>query len=104
MPEEKGNVDPLLGQSFFKHFKVEYSPEARTLNLKRLETADSDGATASATDPDASGQASKAASKSRRPSTRQSRASTKSRRPARSQPTTDGGEPVFPDTIPAGPN
>jgi clan AA aspartic protease (TIGR02281 family) len=106
MPEEKGDVDPLLGQSFFKHFKVEYSPEARTLNLKRLETTNSDGATASATDLDVSGQASKTASKSRRPSTRQSRASTKSRRPARglSEPSMHEGEPVAPDAAPADPN
>ena len=29
MPAEKGDVDPLLGQTFFKHFKVEYSAGAR---------------------------------------------------------------------------
>ena len=92
-----------MGQSFFKHFKVEYSPEGRTLRLKRLETTDSEGATAVA-DPDESGLSSKATSKGKRPSGRQPRASTKYRRPARSQPTTDGGEPVFPDAIPAGPN
>ncbi|MGO9597813.1 MAG: retroviral-like aspartic protease family protein [Isosphaeraceae bacterium] len=104
MPEEKGDIDPLLGQSFFKHFKVEYSPEGRTLRLKRLETTESDGTTAA--DPDDSGSASKATSKARRPGTRQPRASTKSRRPARgrSQPSMDEGEPVAPDASPAGPN
>ena len=30
MPAEKGNVDPLLGQTFFKHFKVEYSRGSQT--------------------------------------------------------------------------
>jgi hypothetical protein len=106
MPEAKGDVEPLLGQSFFKHFKVEYSPEGRTLKLKRLETAASDGATASAADPDASEPASKATAKVRRPSTHQSRASTKSRRQARSrsQPTMDEGEPVAPVATPADPN
>ena len=105
MPEAKGDIDPLLGQSFFKHFKVEYSPEGRTLRLKRLETTESDG-TAAAAAPDDSGSASKATSKARRPGTRQPRASTKSRRPARgrSQPSMDEGGPVVPDAAPADPN
>ena len=38
MPAEKGEVDPLLGQTFFKHFKVEYSTGARKLSLKKLDT------------------------------------------------------------------
>jgi clan AA aspartic protease (TIGR02281 family) len=106
MPEEKGDIDPLLGQSFFKHFQVEYSPEGRTLKLKRLETAESDSATASAAEPDASDPASKATTKTRRPSTRQSRASTKSRRQShsRSQPTMDEGDPIAPATPLADPN
>ena len=41
MPAEKGDVDPLLGQPFFKHFKVDFSPEAGRLTLKRLETTES---------------------------------------------------------------
>ena len=43
MPAEKGDVDPLLGQTFFKHFKVEYSAEAGRLSLEKLDT-DGDGA------------------------------------------------------------
>ncbi|HKM53437.1 MAG TPA: retroviral-like aspartic protease family protein [Isosphaeraceae bacterium] len=106
MPEEKGDIDPLLGQNFFKHFKVEYSPEGRTLRLKTLETTESDGTTAAAADPDDSGSASKTTSKARRPGTRQPRASTKSRRPARgrSQQSMDEGEHVAPDAAPADPN
>ena len=105
MPEEKGDIDPLLGQSFFKHFKVEYSPEGRTLRLKRLETTDSAGATAAA-DPDENAPSGKAASKGKRPSTRQPRDGTKYRRQARShsQPGMDEGEPVAPDTAPTDPN
>lgn len=37
MPAEKGDVDPLLGQTFFKYFKVEFNAEAGKLNLKKLE-------------------------------------------------------------------
>ena len=105
MPEEKGDVDPLLGQSFFKHFKVEYSPEGRTLRLKRLETTESDGATAAA-DPDENAPSGKAASKGRRSSMRQPRDGTKYRRQTRShsQPGMDEGEPVAPDTAPTDPN
>src|SRR5262249_47563736 len=40
MPEGKGDVDSLLGQSFFKQFEVKFSHEAGTLALKRLEPAD----------------------------------------------------------------
>ena len=65
MPAEKGDVDPLLGQTFFKHFKVEYSAEARKLSLKKLDT-DGDGAeTKSMADADAKPSA-KATTKGRR--------------------------------------
>jgi clan AA aspartic protease (TIGR02281 family) len=70
MPEGKEDVDSLLGQSFFKQFKVEFSHEAGTLALKRLETGD----------PSASTDEAKAAGVETKPSTK---AATKSRRPAR---------------------
>src|SRR5271166_3329490 len=63
MPAEKGDVDPLLGQTFFKHFKVEYSAEARRLSLKKLDT-DGDE-TKSVADAEAKPSA-KAATKGRR--------------------------------------
>ena len=63
MPAEKGDVDPLLGQSFFKHFKVEYSAEARKLSLKKLETEGDD--TKSVADADAK-PSTKATTKGRR--------------------------------------
>lgn len=104
MPEGKGDVDSLLGQSFFKQFKVEFSHEAGTLALKRLETAGStsEAPTGSrAASGDASRPSAKASVGSRRP-TRQSAASskrnTRARRPQASlapgdEPPIDDGDP-----------
>jgi clan AA aspartic protease (TIGR02281 family) len=48
MPLEKGEVDPLLGQSFLKNFKVEFNPDAGKLTLKQVETAATQAETAAA--------------------------------------------------------
>jgi clan AA aspartic protease (TIGR02281 family) len=75
MPESKGDVDSLLGQSFFKQFKVEFSHEAGTLALKKLEPSET--AAGEVKPPgDEARPASKAAAKSRRP-TRQPRTASK---------------------------
>ena len=103
MPAEKGNVDPLLGQSFFKHFKVEFSPDAGRLSLKRLETAEADPKALA----EAEGDGEKpvpttgAMAKPKR-QVRQPKAAVKSKRPAKGrrpsptdnsdQPIPDGGE------------
>ena len=64
MPDNKGDVDPLLGQSFLKHFKVDFSPETGKLSLKRIDTEE---AGSSSLDGTASTRpASRAASKSHR--------------------------------------
>jgi len=89
MPAEKGDVDPLLGQTFFKHFKVEFSAEAGRLSLKKLDT-DGDGAeTKSVADAEAKPSA-KATTKGRR-TTRPPRAAVKSKRSTQGRPSASGG-------------
>jgi clan AA aspartic protease (TIGR02281 family) len=88
MPETRGEIDPLLGQSFLKHFKVDFTPESGKLNLKRVETADADAGLAEGnefTNP-----ATKAATKSRRPRP-QPKAAAKSKRTTRTRPGAPGG-------------
>src|SRR5271165_6205877 len=81
MPAEKGDVDPLLGQTFFKHFKVEFSAEAGRLSLKKLDT-DGDGAeTKTVAD---------ATTKGRR-AVRPPRAAVKSKRSTQNRPSASGG-------------
>jgi clan AA aspartic protease (TIGR02281 family) len=84
MPSEKGDVDPLLGQSFFKHFKVEFSPDAGTLSLKRLqvEASEAEAKSLTGTEPSKAGAGGKAATKARRP-IRAPRATAKSKRSVR---------------------
>ena len=102
MPAEKGDVDPLLGQTFFKHFKVEYSAGARKLSLKKLDT-DGDGAeTKSVADADAKPSA-KATTKGRR-TVRPSRAVAKSKRSTQNRPSASGGDAQAPPDGGADPN
>ncbi len=63
MPAEKLDVDPLLGQTFFKHFKVEFSPEAGRLSLKKLDTGDAEAEAKTAADSEPAKPASKSSSK-----------------------------------------
>src|SRR5271157_1643419 len=94
MPAEKGDVYPLLGQTFFKHFKVEFSAEAGRLSLKKLDT-DGDGAeTKSVADADAKPSA-KAATKGRRP-VRPPRTTAKSKRATQGRPSASGGDAQAP--------
>ncbi len=92
MPAEKGDVDPLLGQTFFKHFKVEYSAEARKLSLKKLDT-DGDE-TKSMADADAK-PSTKATTKGKR-TVRPPRTTAKSKRANQSRPSLDGGDAQTP--------
>ena len=102
MPAEKGDIDPLLGQTFFKHFKVEFSAEAGRLSLKKLDT-DGDGAeTKSVADADAKPSA-KATTKGRR-TTRPSRATAKSKRATQGRPSASGGDAQAPPDGGADPN
>ncbi len=94
MPAEKGDVDPLLGQTFFKHFKVEFSAEAGRLSLKKLDT-DGDGAeTKSVADGEAKPSA-KATTKGRR-TTRPPRATAKSKRSTQGRPSASGDDAQAP--------
>jgi len=102
MPEGKGDVDSLLGQSFFKQFKVEFSHDAGTLALKELETAGSATEAQAGTQADTKAAgvdepkpSSKASTKSRRP-TRQPRAASKRSGRTRTPqaPAELGGEPA----------
>src|SRR5271165_4597003 len=92
MPAEKGDVDPLLGQTFFKHFKVEYSAEARKLSLKKLDT-DGDE-TKSMADADAK-PSTKATTKGKR-TVRPPRTTAKSKRANQGRPSLDGGDAQTP--------
>jgi clan AA aspartic protease (TIGR02281 family) len=89
MPEEKGEVDPLLGQSFLKHFKVEFSAEAGTLKLAKLDTGD-----ATARNPQAS---TKAAMKNARPSRQPKSAAKTKRSSAGAQRDPFGGDEPVPE-------
>ena len=40
MPASKGNVAPLLGQSFHRHFTYKFTPESGHLVMSRIETPD----------------------------------------------------------------
>lgn len=86
MPAAKLNVDPLLGQTFFKHFKVEFSPEAGRLSLKRLDTGEAEAEAKSVADSEpakaASKSSSKAMTKARNPRT-QPKAAPKTKRGTR---------------------
>ena len=86
MPAEKGDVDPLLGQTFFKHFKVEFSAEAGRLSLKKLDT-DGDEAETKTT--------AKATTKGRR-AVRPPRAAVKSKRSTQNRPSASGGDAQAP--------
>jgi clan AA aspartic protease (TIGR02281 family) len=86
MPAEKGDVDPLLGQTFFKHFKVEFSAEAGRLSLKKLDT-DGDGAETKTS--------AKATTKGRR-AVRPPRAAVKSKRSTQNRPSASGGDAQAP--------
>src|SRR5208282_1009651 len=84
MPAEKGDVDPLLGQTFLKHFKVEFSPEAGKLSLKKLDT-DGDGADTK-TVADAETKTSARATTKGRRAVRPPRAAVKSKRSTQNRP------------------
>jgi clan AA aspartic protease (TIGR02281 family) len=101
MPEGKGDVDSLLGQSFFKQFEVKFSHEAGTLALKRLEPVDSAAELQAAAEAemkavgDAPKPAAKAGARSRRP-VRQPRAASKRGGRARNQAPANGGDEPAP--------
>jgi aspartyl protease family protein len=99
MPAGKVDVPDLLGQSFFKHFKVEYSPEARKLSLKKLDTEGDE--TKSVADADAKPSA-KATTKGRR-TVRPPRTTAKSKRATQGRPS-DGGDAQAPPDGGADPN
>ncbi len=40
MPADRGNVAPLLGQSFHRHFTYKFTPESGHLVMSRVETPD----------------------------------------------------------------
>ncbi len=88
MPPEKGDVDPLLGQTFFKYFKVGFNAEAGKLNLKKLATEGDE--TKSLADADAK-PAAKATTKGKR-TPRPPRATAKSKRSTQSRQTASDGD------------
>jgi clan AA aspartic protease (TIGR02281 family) len=102
LPKEKGNVDPLLGQSFFKHFQVEFSPEAGRLSLKRLET-EVEAAPKTGAGTEQGKLAPKAATKARKPRA-QPKAAAKAKRATRGrQPAPGGSDQPAPAGAPAEP-
>ncbi|WP_165228640.1 retropepsin-like aspartic protease [Aquisphaera insulae] len=98
MPEDKGDVDPLLGQSFFKHFNVDFRPDAGRLSLKRLQTeTDAENKAVAGSGTEFGSEPSATA-----PAT--GKGTTKGRKPARpSRPTLRGKKPATPKAAtPAG--
>ena len=75
LPEEKGDVAPVLGQSFLKHFEYKHMKDAGRLVLTRVEPADAPKPAAKATakarssgrQPRVSGRSRSAAGKRRQP-------------------------------------
>ncbi len=94
MPAGKGDVAPLLGQTFFKHFKVEFSAEACRLSLKKLDT-DGDGAETK-TVADAETKTSANATTKGRRVVRPPRAAVKSKRSTQNRPSASGGDAQAP--------
>jgi clan AA aspartic protease (TIGR02281 family) len=94
MPAEKGDVDPLLGQSFFRYFKVEFSPEAGKLNLKRIETGGDAGEAKSWADADDKASA-KTSAKGKR-AVRQPRAPSKAKRSTQGRSPASGSDSQSP--------
>jgi len=94
MPAEKGEIDPLLGQTFLKNFQVEYHPEAGKLTLKRVETGSSETDPAGAfAEAEPAKAAPRTTTKARR-GVRQSRPSAKSKQSTRSRPAEAPNQPV----------
>ncbi len=102
MPAEKGDVDSLLGQSFFKYFKVEFSAEAGKLSLKKMDTEADSAETKSVADAEAKPSA-KATTKGRR-TVRPPRTTAKSKRAPQGRPSADGGDAQAPPDGGADPN
>ena len=104
MPADKQDVDPLLGQTFFKHFKVEFSPEAGRLSLKRLDTGDAEADAKSAADSEptkpASRSGSRATAKAKKPRS-QPKAAPKAKRSTRARQ--NDGDQGIPEGDGAGP-
>ncbi len=99
MPAGKGDVAPLLGQTFFKHFKVEFSAEACRLSLKKLDT-DGDGAETKTVADAETKTSAKATTKGRR-AVRPPRAAVKSKRSTQNRPSaSDGDAQAPPDGVP----
>ena len=46
MPADKGDVDPLLGQSFHRHFTFQFTPESGRLKLSKVDEGDAPSRTA----------------------------------------------------------
>jgi len=93
MPAEKLDVDPLLGQTFFKHFKVEFSPEVGKLSLKKLDTGETDADAKTAADSEPAKPATKATAKAKKPKS-QPKAAPKTKRTTRAR---QGGDLGIPD-------
>jgi hypothetical protein len=96
MPEAKGEVDPLLGRSFFKNLTIEFNQDTGRLKIKKLETAVEDaGADSKAVAEADSKDSPKASAKTKR-AVRQPRTTAKSKRAtrkSRSAATEDGQMP-----------
>jgi clan AA aspartic protease (TIGR02281 family) len=94
MPLEKGDVDPLLGQSFFRSFKVEFSPDAGKLNLKKV-NIDADAAEAKPLADSDDKPSAKPASKGKR-AVRQPRTTAKAKRSTQGRSSDSGNDSQSP--------
>ncbi len=53
MPPEKGDVPPLLGQTFYRHFTYRFTPEAGRLTISQVDEGDARPATTTRSQPKA---------------------------------------------------
>jgi aspartyl protease family protein len=98
MPEANGDVDPLLGQSFFKNLTIEFNQDTGRLKISKVDTA---AGSEAAADFDAKDNPS--AAKSKR-TARQPKATSKSKRATRKYRSTDTPDGAAPEGILDQPN
>jgi clan AA aspartic protease (TIGR02281 family) len=92
MPESKRDVDPLLGQSFFKNLTIEFNQDTGRLKISKVDTAAGPEAAAQSDANDSP----KAAAKTKR-TARQPKTASKGKRATRKYRSTDAQDGPMPD-------
>jgi clan AA aspartic protease (TIGR02281 family) len=95
MPQATGDVDPLLGQSFFKNLTIEFNQDTGRLKITKVDTTGEGADSKALADPD-SADSPKAAAKTKR-TARQPKTASKGKRGARKYRSTDTQDGPVPD-------